>query len=115
MEQGQHGTGPTRRQSTCEKDCARAEMDQEQSKHDCAREQDGNKVTLHQKRVRQRRESNRYLQDTWLTSEMLQMTAWPSSLSPEPSTYMPHVVTLDIRLIFPDILLRKAYSAHAYF
>ena len=76
--------------------------------------QDGNKVTLHQKRVRQRRESNRYLQDTLLTSEMLQMTAWPSSLSPEPSTYMPHVVTLDIRLIFPDILLRKAYSAHAY-
>ena len=36
--QGPHGTGPTRRQSTCVKDCARAEMDQEQSKRDRARE-----------------------------------------------------------------------------
>ena len=29
--------------------------------------EDRNKVILHQKRVRQRRESNRYLYDTWLT------------------------------------------------
>ena len=38
MEQGPHGTGPTRRQSTCDKDRARAEMEQEQSKRDRARE-----------------------------------------------------------------------------
>ena len=38
MEQGPHGTGLTRRQSTCEKDCARTQMEQEQSKHDHARE-----------------------------------------------------------------------------
>ena len=31
--------GPTRRRSTCEKDRARAKMEQEQSKRDCAREQ----------------------------------------------------------------------------
>ena len=34
MEQGPLGTGPTRRRSTCEKDHARAKMDQKQSKHD---------------------------------------------------------------------------------
>ena len=38
MEQEPRGTGPTRRRSTCGKDCARAEMEQEQSKRDCARE-----------------------------------------------------------------------------
>ena len=32
------GTGPTGRRSTCEKDRARAEMEKEQSKRDCARE-----------------------------------------------------------------------------
>ena len=38
MEQGPRGTGPTRRRWTCEKDRARAEMEQEQSKRDCDRE-----------------------------------------------------------------------------
>ena len=38
IEWGPHGTGLTRRQSTCEKDRARTEMEQEQSKRDCARE-----------------------------------------------------------------------------
>ena len=33
------GSGPTRKQSTCEKDHVRAEMEQEHSKRDCAREQ----------------------------------------------------------------------------
>ena len=47
-----YGTGPTRRRLTCEKGRARAEMGHEQSKRDRAR--DGNKETLHQKRVRQR-------------------------------------------------------------
>ena len=32
------GIGPTRMRSTCKKDCVRAEMEQEQSKHDRARE-----------------------------------------------------------------------------
>ena len=36
--QGPHGIGPTRRRSTCEKDCARAEMEWERSKRDRARE-----------------------------------------------------------------------------
>ena len=38
MEQGPHGTGPARRRSMFEKDCARAKMEQEQSKCDRARE-----------------------------------------------------------------------------
>ena len=77
MEQGPHGTGPTRRRSTCEKDRARAEMEQEQSK---LQSEDGNEGTLHQKRVRQRRTS---LTDTQMTlrllSETLQTTTLPSS------------------------------------
>ena len=36
--QGPRGIGPTRRQSTCEKDRARAEMERERSKRDRARE-----------------------------------------------------------------------------
>ena len=38
MEQGPHGTGPARRRSMFEKDCARVKMEQEQSKCDRARE-----------------------------------------------------------------------------
>jgi len=38
MEQEPRGTGPTRRRSTCAKDRARAEMEQEQSKRDRTRE-----------------------------------------------------------------------------
>ena len=38
MEKGPCGTGPTRRQLTSEKDRARVEMEQEQSKRDHARE-----------------------------------------------------------------------------
>ena len=41
MEQGPHGITLTRRQSMCEKDRTRAKMEQEQSKHDCARELKG--------------------------------------------------------------------------
>ena len=61
---------PTRRQSTCEKDHARAEMaEREQSKRDRAtKRRRRKKVTLHQKRVRQRRKgSDRYSHDTSLT------------------------------------------------
>ena len=66
--------------------------------------EDGNKGTLHQKRVRQRRkESDRYLHDTSLTF-------WNSShhrfacylhryiSSPAPRTNMLHVITTDIYL-----------------
>ena len=49
-------TGLTKRRSTSEKDRARAKMEQEQSKCDRTSE-NGNKGTLHQKRVRQRRKS----------------------------------------------------------
>ena len=38
VEQGQHGIGPTRRRSTCEKDHVRAKMEHKQSKRDRARE-----------------------------------------------------------------------------
>ena len=38
MELWPYGTGPSRRRSTCAKDCARAKMGHEQSKRDCARE-----------------------------------------------------------------------------
>ena len=55
---GPRGIGLTRRRS-CEKDHARAKKEHERFKRDCAREQKWNKGTLHQKRVRQRRKSDR--------------------------------------------------------
>ena len=75
--------------------------------------EDGNKGTLHQNTVRQRRKSLINTRTTLRSlSETLQTTAFPSS--PHPHQLAPtrlHVVTRDI---FPDILLRETYSAHAY-
>ena len=123
MEQGPRGTGPTRRRSTCEKDCARAEMEQEQSKRDQrdhARERLKTE-TLHQKRVRQRRKSRTDTRTTLRSlSETLQMTTLPSSplpsisrpqhLAPTRYTWLQRISTCT----FPDILLREAYCVHAY-
>ena len=53
---GPRGIGPTRRRSTCEKDRARAEMERERYVV-VLESENGNKGTLHQKRVRQRRKS----------------------------------------------------------
>ena len=54
---GPRGIGPTRRRS-CEKDCARAEMERVSCLSVIVLEsKNGNKGTLHQKRVRQRRKS----------------------------------------------------------
>ena len=49
-----YGTGPTRRRSTCEKDRARAEWGMSSPSVIMLESEDGNKETLHQKRVRQR-------------------------------------------------------------
>ena len=57
---GPRGIGPARRQSTCEKDRARAEMERERYVVSVIvlESENGNKGTLrHQKRVRQRRKS----------------------------------------------------------
>ena len=90
MEWGPHGTGPSRRWSTCEKDRARAEMEQK-SKHDCAREQ-----------RRKPRESGESL--TRHFAHFLKLFRRPLChihrciWSPAPSTYTLHVVTMDIYL-----------------
>ena len=99
MEQGAHGTGPTRRRSTCEKDRARAEMEQEQSKRDRARE----RRQKQRDTASEKSKANESLTDTRTTlhslSETLQTTALPSSLLYHvPSTYTQHVVTTDIYL-----------------
>ena len=47
-------TGPTWRRSTCEKDCARTEWGTSSPSVIVLESEDGNKETLHQKRVRQR-------------------------------------------------------------
>ena len=66
MEQGAHVTGPTRRQSTHEKDCARAEMEQEQSKRDHARDQRRKqKDTTSEQSKAKEKECDRYSHDTF--------------------------------------------------
>ena len=55
MEQGLYGTGLARRQSTCEKDRARAEMGHEQSKRDRARERRRKQRDIASEESRQRR------------------------------------------------------------
>ena len=68
MEQGAHGTGPTRRQLTCEKDCVRAEMEQEQSKCDCARERRRKQRDTASERSKAKEKGcDRYSHDTLLT------------------------------------------------
>ena len=80
MEQGPNGTGPTRRQSTCEKDRARAKWSRSSPSVIVLESEGGNKVTLHQKRVRQRRKSQTDTHTTLRSfSETLQTTALPSS------------------------------------
>ena len=50
-----YGTGPSRRRSTCAKDRARAKWGTSSPSVIVLKSKDGNKETLHQKRVRQRR------------------------------------------------------------
>ena len=78
--------------------------------------EDGNKRTLHQKRVRQRRkESDRYSHDTSLTF-------WNSSdhrfaiftTISRPQHLAPACYTWLLLAYFRIFLLRNAYSAHAY-
>ena len=56
---GPHGIGPTWRRLTCEKDRARAKMERKRYVVSMyvLESENGNKGTLHQKRVRQRRMS----------------------------------------------------------
>ena len=69
MEQGPHGTGPSRRRSTCEKGRARAEMEQEQSKRDRAREQRcKQRDTASEESKAKEKVSDRYSHDTSFTS-----------------------------------------------
>ena len=54
---GPRGIGPTRRRSTCEKDCARAEMERERSKRDHARERKRKQRDTASEEINQRRKS----------------------------------------------------------
>ena len=68
MKQGLYGAGPTRRRSTCEKDRAKAEMEQEQSKRDRATERRLKQMdTASEECKAKEKESDRYLLDTSLT------------------------------------------------
>ena len=68
MQQGQHGTGPTGRRSTCEKDHARAKIEPEQFKRDHARERRQKQSdTASEESKAKERESDRYSHDTSLT------------------------------------------------
>ena len=68
-EQGPHGTGGSRRRSTCEKDRPRAEMEQKQSKRDRARERRRKqRDTASEESKAKEKESDRYSHDTTLTS-----------------------------------------------
>ena len=68
-EQGPHGTGGSRRRSTCAKDRPRAEMEQKQSKRDRARERRRKRRdTASEESKAKEKESDRYSHDTTLTS-----------------------------------------------
>ena len=55
---GPRGIGPTtRRRSTCEKDCVRAEMERERSKRDHARERKRKQRDTASEEINQRRKS----------------------------------------------------------
>ena len=96
-EQGPHGTGRSRRRSTCEKDRPRAEMEQKQSKRDRARER--RRDTASEESKAKEKESDRYSHDTTLTSFRRPLCHLHRSISsPAPSTYTLHVVTTDIYL-----------------
>ena len=76
-----YGTGPTRRQSTCAKDRARAKMGHEQSKRDRARERRRKQRDIASEESKAKAKN---LTDTRVTlrgslSETLQTTALPSS------------------------------------
>ena len=81
------------------KDCVRAEMEQEQSKRDCAGERRPKQRDIASEESKVKEKS---LTDTYTTlrslSETLQTTTLPFSPSPAPSTYTLHVVTTDIYL-----------------
>ena len=68
-EQGPHGTGGSRRRSTCEKYRPRAEMEQKPSKRDRARERRRKqRDTASEESKAKEKESDRYSHDTTLTS-----------------------------------------------
>ena len=132
MEQGLRGTDLTRRRLTCEKARVKAEMEKEQSKRDRARERKRKqRDTASKESKAKQKESDRLrkkdvhresLVETRTTlcslSETLQMTALPIfSTLPRPHHLAPTCYTWLQRIstcIFPDILLREAYSAHVY-
>ena len=80
MELWLYGTGPSRRQSTCAKDRARAKMGHKQSKHDRAREQRRKQRDIASEESKAKA---KYLTDTRTTlrslSETLQTTVLLSS------------------------------------
>ena len=81
--------------------------------------ENGNKGTLHQKRARQRREPDRLRKKRCIQGESsiaLHLAHFLKLFRPllcHFHRYL-HVVKRISTCIFPDILLREAYSAHAY-
>ena len=96
------GIGPTRRQSTCEKDCARAEMEQVSGLSVIVLvSENGNKGTLDQKRVRQRERVSQIEEEAMYTGRVALHLAHFLKLFRPPLCHLHrylHVVTTDIYL-----------------
>ena len=103
MEQRPHGSGPTRRRPTCDKDRVRAEMEQEQSKRDRARERRRKQRDIASEESKAKeKESDRYSHNTLLTfrnSSDNHLAIFTAISHPRASsTYTLHMVTTDIYL-----------------
>ena len=118
---GPRSIGPTRRRSTCEKDRARAEMERERSKRDRARERKRKqRDTASEESIKAKeKESDRFRKKRCIQGESrvaLHLAHFLKLFRP-PLCHLHRYLTWLQRIstcIFPDILLREAYSAHAY-
>ena len=120
MEAGPRGIGPTRRRSTCEKDRARAEMERERSKRDRARRKRKQRDTASEESKAKEKESHRLRKKRCIQGESrvaLHLAHFLKLFRP-PLCHLHHYPYTRLQristCIFPDILLREAYSAHAY-
>ena len=117
---GPRSIGPTRRRSTCEKDRARAEMERERSKHDRARERKRKqRDTASEESKAKEKESDRLRKKRCIQGESrvaLHLAHFLNSSDHRFAIFTATYTRLQriSTCIFPDILLREAYSAHAY-
>ncbi len=118
---GPRSIGPTRRRSTCEKDCARTEMERERSKCDRARERKRKqRDTASEESKAKEKESNRFRKKRFIQGESrvaLHLAHFLKLFRPPLCHFHRylHAVTTDIYLHisgYPSA--RGIYSAHAY-